>query len=118
MTKCYLFFDIGECTTLREQILRQGSHRTPFTEEELLKGVEDLIKGLLWLRYLQETHENINSLNIYCRELPESVSIPSDNASSETSSAPTANSPSSPFANTPSFSCFLLADPLMSPSTS
>ena len=32
-----------------------------------MKGVENLIYGLLWLRYLKEAHENVNTLNIYCQ---------------------------------------------------
>lgn len=64
-TKCYLLFELEEPSTLREEILKQNTSGL-FTQEQILNAMDNLMEGLLWLKYLGMPHGNINSYNIYC----------------------------------------------------
>ena len=61
-------FALDAPVTLREEILKQGKGRANFTEIELISGMEDLVSGLLWVRFLKEKHGNISTHHIYCKE--------------------------------------------------
>ena len=66
--KFYLFYNVAGWTTLREAILRNRAERVAFKEEEILRGLENLVSGLMWLRYYNETHGNISSMTVYYKD--------------------------------------------------